>query len=459
MSTQDLHPLYSDAKKRVKRCRDVYEGQDAITAINKTGETPYFPMFAPADQDRYNRAIALSSFTNYTGHTVDKLVGAAFHEEPKHELSPNVEYMLEDADGSGGDLEQVATNTVNQNTIAGRIGLLVNYPSTQGQVLSKEEVAKLDLKASIHLYEAETITNWGIKNGKLHYVVLKESKLDENQNMFSHESTVGERVYYIADDGFCYQQFVEDSRMFDEAVGTPVIDFNGNGFTEIPLVIVGAVDNSPYPDKPPILDMANVNISHYQISVMESENLSIHGQTTLGVSTSHSVEDFQKANPNGIQVGANKGINLGDKGGFHTATAPESAALPAAKKEKVNELVALGANLIDQNDIAKTATESAIKAKEQTSIMTNVVNNVSDGIERCLDWAEQMMIANPQGGNVYKINTEFFDKSISPEMFTAFLNGVDRGMFDTDAQQQAAEMAFKSIQFKENSVEAASEGQ
>ena len=462
MSVSDLNPQYTIGMKAVKRCRDTYIGQAAIKAHKDDGVTPYFPMYVPVDQSRYNRVIELSSFTNFTAHTVDKLVGAAFNEKPKTNLEDNatMSYMLEDADGSGGDLQQLATNVVLNNTVAGRHGLLVNYPSTAGQVLSKEEVAQLKLRASIHQYPAETIPNWGVKNGKLHYIVLLEDKLDDETDMFSHDSTIGRRVYYIDDkDKKCYQQFVEDGAEFLEAGGTLVSDFSGVGLDYIPMIIVGAVDNKPNVDQPPISGMCDVNIAHYQISVIETENLSIHGQLTLAVTANLSVDEWKAANPNGVSIGANSGLFLGDKGGLHTATAPESSALPAAKEAKKQELIAVGGNLIEKNGTEKTAKEAGIQAKEQTSIMMNVVNNVSDAIEVCLGWAEQMMAASPVGDFEYRINTEFFDKTISAELFTASLQAVDRQMLDADAQQQIVKQTFPTVMFNENSVEAAGEGQ
>jgi hypothetical protein len=458
MSIEDLHPGYISAINAIKRCRDVYIGQSAIR--NKVNNlTPYFPMFAPADQKRYDRVIELSSFTNYTGHTVDKLVGAAFNEDPKTNLeeSQTLKYMLEDADGSGGDLKQVATSIVRQNTIAGRVGLLVNYPSTGGETLSKDQVKKLNLRASIHQYEAEAIPNWGIKNGKLHYIVLLESKLEHPDDMFDHDSNTGRRVYSIAEDGLCYQQYVEDGQNFILTNDILVSDFSGKGLDYIPFVFCGSVDNTANTDKPPISDMADVNIAHYQISVEESENLALHGQLTLGVTSDLSASDWVIANPNGLAVGANSGYLLGTAGGFHTATIPESSALPAAKAVKVQELVALGANLIDKTETVKTATEASINVKEQTSTMQNVVNNVSDAIEMCLEWAEQLMTASPAGGFEYRINTEFYDNGVSDAMFANVMQARDRNAISNESLDQVVNKYLEKIITVESTATAAEE--
>ena len=60
-------------------------------------------------------------------------------------------------------------------------------------------------------------------------------------------------------------------------------------------------------DQIPLMDIAVVNLAHYQVSADYRENLHTHGQQTLGIRTSMSWEQFQTANPDGIKVGATKG--------------------------------------------------------------------------------------------------------------------------------------------------------
>ena len=69
------------------------------------------------------------------------------------------------------------------------------------------------------------------------------------------------------------------------------------------------------------MDIAVVNLAHYQVSADYRENLHTHGQQTLGIRTSMSWEQFQTANPDGIKVGATKGHFLGESGGFETTSA------------------------------------------------------------------------------------------------------------------------------------------
>lgn len=446
MAVDTVHPDYIDGMRAIKICQDVFRGQAAIKAT-LGGLTPYFPMYNPPDLKRYERSIKLSSFTNFTGATVNKLVGAAFREPVTQNLEKNesIKYLLEDSDGSGGDLEQTATNCVLQNTIAGRHGLLVNYPATAGKTYSREEIKALDLKASIIQYPAKSIINWGMKDGSLDYVVLVEFKRKENGDMFSHAGDKGYRVYYMHEKK-CLQQFLMEGENFIAADGEEITNAKSVALDYIPFIIIGSVDNTPTIDMSPITGMCDVNVAHYQLSVIETENLAIHGQMTLGVSTTLSVKDFEAANPNGIAVGANKGINLGEGGSFHTATIEGSTALPEAKESKKQEMIAIGASLTEKSVSTRTATEAKANNRSEVSIMTNVVNNVSDALEVCIDWCEEMMSASPKGDAQYEISTEFFDQTITPEQFTAFLNGLDRNLWHQSEILQIKQQSYPTVE-------------
>ena len=78
----------------------------------------------------------------------------------------------------------------------------------------------------------------------------------------------------------------------------------GATFNYIPFFMVDL-------ERIPLMDIAVVNRSHYQVTADYRENLHTHGQLTLGLRTSMSWEQFQTSNPDGVKVGATKGHFLG----------------------------------------------------------------------------------------------------------------------------------------------------
>jgi hypothetical protein len=104
----------------------------------------------------------------------------------------------------------------------------------------------------------------------------------------------------------------------------------------------------------------------------------------------------------------------------------ESSAYAKEMERKEERAVTLGARLITQSGQAETAEAAKIKFAGDSASLVNVVQNVSQMIEVSLVTAARMM--QVQGADVtYKINTEFYDKTASPEMITRMIMLEDRG--------------------------------
>lgn len=449
MSVSTLHPQYIDFTPVWQKVRDASTGQRAIKARPKNDPVDgqdvsststgfvcrYLPVYSPPQPDRYKIVLELARYFSMTGHTVDKLIGAAFNTKPDLAMPSYMSYLENNIDGKGNNIDQLAKEVCRNSTIAGRHFLLVDYPQAPGESVTAEEVKTLGLQPSIKQYIAEAVPNWDDETGRLTYVVLAEAERTST-DMFEHETQVSRRIYYLQRDKDeegeefgdykCKVQVVKNNAEFNENAGDEIKNAAGEVLDYIPGVFIGSEDNTASVDNPPIEGMADTNISHFQTDAAHRENLRLHGQLTLGITADLSLTEWREANPNGVAVGANTGYFLGSKGGFHTASAPESSALPAALLDLKADMVSIGASLIDRGAGAKTAKEAGIEAKEQTSIMQNVVLNASDGITWCLQVCEQF-ISNKRPDDIsYSISTEFFDSVIDPQMVMALLAAIDR---------------------------------
>ena len=455
MSVSTLHPEYIHFTPVWQKVRDATTGQRAIKARPRDEATEgqqisptssgfvcrYLPQYNPPQAERYKIVLELARYFSMTGHTVDKLIGAAFNTKPILVIPNSIAYLEDDIDGRGNNIDQLAKETCRNSTIAGRHVLLVDYPQAPGDHVTAEQVATLGLKPSIKQYVAESATNWDDSTGRLTFVVLVEAE-KTSADMFEHETQVSRRIYYLDREkneegvefgGYqCKVQIVKNEAEFVAGGGDEIKNAAGQVLDYIPLVFIGAEDNTATVDAPPIEGMADTNIAHFQTDASHRENLRLHGQLTLGVTANLSTDEWSKANPGGVSVGANSGYFLGDKGGFHTATVPESTSLSAALLDLKADMVSIGASLIDRGAGAKTAKEAGIEAKEQTSIMQNVVLNASDGITWCLKVCEQFASTTETPDISYVISTEFFDSVIDPQMVMALLAAVDREVVTKD---------------------------
>jgi len=401
------HPDYDNNIDIWTKIRDTIKGEEAI----KEKKYTYLPAFVPADEDRYTQYITRAYFMGVTGRTRDALVGMVFRKPPVYDMPDTMLDIIENIDGAGQSLEQIAKEACGDLISIGRYIFLVDYPMTDEGVRTLSDEKKLSLQPTIICYPAESLINWKTitVGGKtlLSLAVLKETR-DTSSNEFEHETDYQYRVLRLVD-GF-YTQAVYNGN--DE----PIIEefqvlAGGAPLDHIPLHIAGSQNNKPTVDKAPLHDMAILNIAHYQTTADHRENLYIHGQLTLGISTDLDWETFKAANPSGVMVGARKGHFLGNNGAFHSVTAPESSILSKELTDLENKMIMIGARLIQRGGQTETAEAARINASAEASTLDNIVSNLSEALEAALEDCARFMKLDPEKV-FFALNKEFWEGSI-----------------------------------------------
>ena len=418
-SVKTLHPRYYLAQDIWRMTRAASAGQKAI----KDGATLYLPDFVPADEERYKQYIDRAYYMGVTGRTKNSMIGMIFRKPPTYNIPPAIEALMEDIDGAGQSLEQLAKEAAGNILETGRQCFLVDYPQAD-EGISKEEEARLGLRPTIASYPAESLINWrfeGIKGRQmLTLAVLAEQTEDEERDEFSHDYETTYRVLRLKD-GVYTQQIYDDAGMPKGEPYSPLMA-GGGTFDHIPLHIAGSEDNRPDVDMPPLYDLATVNIAHYQTTADHRENLFIHGQLTLGITTEMGWDEFQEANPDGIKVGARSGHYLGNNGGFTTATAPESSSLRLALQDLEQQMVALGARLVQRGGQAETAEAARINASAEASTLDVMTSNLSEAIEAALEDIALFMGLPPEAIE-YQLNREFWESGLDAQSLQAVIQG------------------------------------
>lgn len=417
MPVTTTHPEYDASSPIWRQERDTTAGQFAV----KAGREIYLPIpnasdESKANKDRYQRYLDRALFYPVVERTLNGLVGMVFRKPPVVDIPDSIDYLLEDTDGQSRSLEQLSKELVTQVVGVGRVGGLVDMPQSPGEI-TREQERLLNLRPSVAVYPAESIINWktekvGAQN-LLTLVVLAEVKEQEDNDEYSHDCDKVYRVLRLTPEGY-------EQQLYDDG-GTPIgelmmpTDASGARLREIPFQFIGSDDNRPNVDIGPLYGLSNLAVAYWQTSADHRENLYTHGQLTLGVRTSLSKEQFDKFNPNGVQVGANTGMVFGENGGFDTASAPESSSLRVALQDLREEMREVGARIITEGGQAETAEAARINASGEASILTTVVGNCSEGIEQLLKWCAMFAGADPEQVE-FELNTEFFDIQFGPEM-------------------------------------------
>ena len=431
MPVNTTHLDYGDWLPTWRRNRGAVDGDRTVKRMREA----YLPAsFAGVDPDRYEQYISRAYFMGVTGRTLRALLGMVFRKAAILELPPTLSQLAENINGSGQSLEQMAKRAVSDVLTVGRYGLLADYPSVP-QGADRATEAAIGARPILAPYPAESIINWRMQaiggRQRLSLVVLKELVHNPKSNdRFEIDEVEQYRVLEMRDGVYVQTLFDDGGRVIAEEFAPRMA--GGATFDHIPFHFAGADDNLPTIDTPPISDLVAVNMGHYQVTADHRENLFIHGQLTLGVSTDLSFEEFKIANPAGVVVGARVGHYLGKGGSFSSVTAPESSSLRGALADMESQMVALGARLVQRGGQAETAESARINASAEASTLDLVVNNVSEAFEEALEDVARFTGDNPDMIQ-YRLNTQFWDQHVSSQDLQAIISGVGKAFGPLDA--------------------------
>jgi hypothetical protein len=410
--------------------RDCLSGQETVKGKREV----YLPIpnksdTSPENLSRYNAYLERAVFLNVTRRTLDGLVGQVFSRDPAVDIPDAMDVLLPDVDGAGVGLDQQAKKALSETVAFGRCGLLVDYPPArvdgQGNAIPATQ-ADLDsgfVRPTITLYEPWEVINWrtvtiGARR-VFSLIVISESYILADDG-FEARSALQYRVLRLVPptpregEPFDFSQasyVVEIWRLDsqgDAGGGVPgkvgdaqfllaetyePRDADGNVLTEIPFTFVGALNNDPGVDHPPLYDLAVLNIGHYRNSADYEEASFITGQPTpvLGGLTKTWVDEVLKGQ---VMLGSRAAVLLPAGGTAALMQAAPNGMPKEAMDTKERQMVALGAKLVEQRQVQRTAQEARQEDASTSSLLSSIAANVSDAYTEALKWCAMFMGAS-----------------------------------------------------------------
>lgn len=427
MPVSDQHSQYIEYLSQWKQNRDVVAGGRKV----KEGETKYLPKPMPNDlsaenKTRYDQYVERASFVNFTGSTEEGMLGMVFRKDMIAELNPSVDYLVDNVNGFGLSLDQLARASVANLLQTGRGGLLVEYPVADAG-LSVQAVRDRNLRANILSYNAESVVNWrtaivdGIKY--LTLLVLQEPTEVIAADGFSVTEEIYHRVLSLVDGVYTQSLYNED----DELVESNIIPRKRDGsvWNKIPFVFLGAVNNDENIDKAPLTDLSDLNIAHYRNSADYEESCYMVGQPTPYASgfTQSWIENIMKGKE--VRIGSREFLLLPEGASAGLLQVAPNIMPREGMIDKEAQAIKLGARLISDSSGTETAEAAKIRFAGQNSKLGTVVGNIQAGFIQAIEYAMEFMGGE---GVELEINTDFYDKSLDPQMVMAQIQLLDRGI-------------------------------
>lgn len=411
MPADTTHQSYTEFLDRWRRCRDCFDGGDAV---KKAGER-YLPKVSDLQTMNDYRAYRdRGLFFNVFQRTVEGFLGLCFRKPPEVIALDDIEDLKRDITLSDVSLEGFSKSLMQEVLTVGRAGILVDMAS--------EDTAVELRRPYFTPYYAEEIINWrtAMIGGKriLSLVVLSE-RIEELEpgDGFSVSDKTRYRELRLDESGFYEVRIWE--RDGDQSALRIVSEYQpmvrGQRIDFIPFWFVGPTGTDPEIAKPPLLDLADVNLSHYRTSADLEHGRHWTGLPTLFAKGLSDVEELCIGGSQAI-MSANTESDIR----FIEFTGQGLQALEKALTEKTDYMAALGARLLEPH---RRAVESAEALKIRTSgesvTVKSIGSSVSLALSKALSWALEW--AGKSAAAVVALNDDYLDTEISAQDLNALI--------------------------------------
>jgi hypothetical protein len=428
------------------RCEDVSCGQDAVHAAKEL----YLPRLKDQSNDDYASYVKRATFYNATWRTIAGMLGMLFRKPLIIDVPAAIEPLLEDISMDGSPLQVFAQEVAEECFEKGRCGLLVDFPQADIQSATVADAQRLGLRPSIQIYEAQTIINWRTDriNNKsvISLVVLSEDSITLKDE-FTEIKTTHYRVLDLFDKKYRVRVFEVSDSGIDVLLDEKFPLMNNKPMDFIPFVFMSTDDLTPDVDDPPLIDLVNMNLSHYRTTADYEHGCHFTGLPTAVVS-GYVADKGEK-----LYIGSQSAWVFPDpsaKASYLEFTGQGLTALENNLVRKEMQMAILGARMLEvQKRGIESADTASIHRKGEESILASIAQVISMGMTRAISWFAQW--AGADHNVKFEINRDFYPVEMTPQELTALIAAWQTGgiskqvLFDNLKQGEiiASEVTFE----------------
>ena len=446
MAVNEKHPEYLKNLTKWQLMRDALAGEVA--------KEKYVPKLSDQEAEEYSAYVGRAEFYNATARTQVALTGLLFAKPPKVELPEALKTIGENISLDDDTLEALAKNIADECLSVGRCGVLVDLPSVEKADYSKLEAERLNLRAYATLYKAENIINW--KTTKINgsnvtsLVVLAETYAEPTQDEFVDKIKTRYRVLDLHEGYYRQRVFSETKAGNFEVVSEIYPSANERKLEYLPFTFFNVNDLKTAVEKPPLLDLAKVNISHFR-SEVDLE----HGTHFTALPTPY-VTGYQGESSEKLKIGSTAVWVINDpsaKVGFLEFSGAGLSTLENRIAVKEKRMSILGARLLlDEKKTAEATETLQMRKSGENAVLTSVASTISEGIVSFLK--DIAFFENIASENlIYEINTDYNLTMIEPQLLAQIIAGIQSGDIPNEVLYDAllkGELMPKTIQSYED---------
>ena len=390
------------------RIRDVIEGQDAV----KDKGVSYLPILSGQTPAEYAAYKQRALFVSITDRIVMSNVGMITRRSPEIKYPDALSYLFK---GSMVEksFSEVFRYVVGELLQMGRVALLVDIKDQQSTILR---------------YSTESILDWYIdNNGQLTDVILMADVADD---MRSATNTVHYHLK-LRDDMYSIDELDSVGNMITTT--TPMV--KGRPVPFIPFIGMTTEGMGLVPVKSPIINIVNINLSHYMSSA-DLENGRHYTSLPTPVVTGATTDTE-------LRIGSSVAWVLPDPGSkafFLEFRGQGLMSLEKALVEKQAQMSQFNANLLD-NSTRGSEAEGIVRLRHSADATTlsDIADITESGLRLVYGIAAEFNGLSSEEISI-KLYKDFLSTKLSPlelkELSSAYINGsIDKQTFIYNLQR------------------------
>lgn len=368
-------------------------------AMRKAGRT-YLPQQPREDDEDYDYRLKTATLFPAFPRTVGVMAGKPFSKQAtlSDDTPERIRQLAENIDGEGRSLHVFAADLMHEAISIGFGGILVDYTKTDGQARTRADEQQMGARPYWVHIKHDQILGW-----RTHKVagitMLAQLRIAEIAEVPDGEfgSAFVNRVRVLEPGSW---------RLFEEKTG---------GYTEIEsgTTTLGVIPFVPIygrrlgfmNGRPPLLDLANLNVKHWQHQSTQDNSADFARRRLLVFIGVDDIDNLTASSSQAIklQTGGDAKVIQGSA---------ESVTVGRAELDALeDQMIQTGAELLTKEPGDRTATEAANDAEANKSELQRIVETFEDSIDLALQYTA-MWLKLPTGGNV-TLYKDFLSMSLS----------------------------------------------
>lgn len=396
---------YDSMAYRWPLLHDLLGGTESMRAA----KSEWLPREPRETYTAYENRLRRSFLYNAYADTVEKLVAKPFSKpvSVQGSFDERIESIRNDVDRSGRDITQLGRDVFRDLVVYGIGHILVDFPKTEGvETLADER--ELGIRPNLLHVSPVDLISWRTERTPSGKTRLTQVRIRE-QRVEPKGDFIDELVHYIRvltpDSYAVYRRKQMQDENNPEQDDYELVEEGSHSFGEIPLVSMYAARTGFLTAKPPLLDLAFMNLAHWQ-SLSDQRNVLRFARVGILFASGFTEEEMEE----GLTIGPNQLIRSTNPEADIRYVEHAGQAIGAGQEDLnmlERRMEVLGLQPLVQRTGVQTATGKAIDESRVHTAVQSWIRSVESGLRDAYLFAHRWFQIDPPEDLEIDITNDF----------------------------------------------------